>query len=80
MYFIKNSLNSKKFDGNFFDIILMYCPHSKNIHNVRDLKLKFLEIQSMFHNLKFSKNNYDMQMGCNVHDIREKNVAHNTRN
>ncbi len=58
----------------------MYYPHSKNIHNVRDLKLKILKIQSMFHNFKFSKKEHDMQMGSNVHDIREKVVAYNTRN
>jgi hypothetical protein len=60
----------------------MYYPHSKNIHNVkvRDVKLKILEIQSMFHNFKISKTNYGMQTGCSVHDIREKVVAYNTRN
>jgi hypothetical protein len=58
----------------------MYYPHSKNIHNVRDLKLKILKIQSMFHNFKISKKDHDMKMGFNVHDIREKIVAYNTRN
>jgi hypothetical protein len=57
----------------------MYYPHSKNIHNVRDLKLKNFKIQSMFH-FKFSKKDHDIQMGSNVHDIKENVVAYNTRN
>jgi hypothetical protein len=41
-------------------MIVTYYPRSKNIHNLKDMKLFFLEIQSIFQIKFFSRVFYHM--------------------
>jgi hypothetical protein len=43
----------------------------KKNHKKKVLKFEFLDFQSIVQNLKISKVLCHMQMGCNVHDIKQ---------
>jgi hypothetical protein len=61
-------------------MIVTYYPHSKKfiIYNLQILN--FLQIQSLFQNLKISRVFYHMYVGSFVHDIEDKVVAYDTIN